>query len=111
MLARGVREAVDDPELPVCWLLAEWPAGESEPVRFWLSNLPSGMPLATLVRLARLRWRIEHDYREMRQALGLAHFQGRTWNGRHHHVTPVSAAQAFCTLRRLARHPEDAAPA
>lgn len=65
------------------------------------------MPLATLVRPAKLRRRIEHDYREMKQALGLAHFEGRTRGGRHH-VTLVSA-QAFCTLQRLARDPKDAA--
>jgi SRSO17 transposase len=105
---RGIRKTSDTPELAERWLLAEWPAGESEPVQFWLSNLPSGMPLATLVRLAKLRWRIEHDYREMKQALGLAHFEGRTWNGWHHHVTLVSAAHAFCTLQRLARDPKDA---
>ncbi|MER6785489.1 IS701 family transposase [Streptomyces sp. NPDC000658] len=105
---RGVRQATDGPELPERWLLAEWPATEPEPVQFWLSSLPSGMPLATLVRLAKLRWRIEHDYREMKQALGLAHFEGRTWNGWHHHVTLVSAAHAFCTLQRLARDPKDA---
>ncbi|MFE1443575.1 transposase, partial [Streptomyces sp. NPDC058739] len=108
---REVRQHVDGPELPVSWLLAEWPAGESEPVQYWLSDLPSGMPLATLVRLAKLRWRIEHDYREMKQALGLAHFEGRTWNGWHHHVTLVSVAHAFCTLQRLARTPKEAAPA
>ncbi|MEU3517139.1 IS701 family transposase, partial [Streptomyces sp. NPDC006654] len=56
---RGIRKPADEPELPERWLLAEWPAEESEPVQFWLSNLPSGMPLATLVRLAKLRWRIE----------------------------------------------------
>ncbi|MFF3057181.1 IS701 family transposase [Streptomyces sp. NPDC057909] len=106
---RGVRAAGDGPELPERWLLAEWPATEPEPVQFWLSNLSSGMPLATLMRLAKLRWRIEHDYREMKQALGLAHFEGRTWNGWHHHVTLVSAAHAFCTLRRLAHHPKDTA--
>jgi SRSO17 transposase len=106
---RGLRKTSDTLELPERWLLAEWPAGESEPVQFWLSNLPSGMPLAKLVRLAKLRWRIEHDYREMKQALGLAHFEGRTWNGWHHHVTLVSAAHAFCTLQRLARDPKDAA--
>lgn len=104
---RGVRQANDGPELPERWLLAEWPATEPEPVQFWLSSLPSGMPLATLVRLAKLRWRIEHDYREMKQALGLAHFEGRTWGGWHHHVTLVSAAHAFCTLQRLARDPKD----
>jgi SRSO17 transposase len=108
---REVRQATDGPELPVCWLLAEWPAGESEPVQFWLSDLPSGMPLTTLVRLAKLRWRIEHDYREMKQALGLAHFEGRTWGGWHHHVTLVSVAHAFCTLQRLARAPKDPASA
>ncbi|WP_443061992.1 IS701 family transposase [Streptomyces sp. NBC_00490] len=108
---RGIRQATDDPELPVRWLLAEWPATEPEPVQFWLSNLPSGMPLATLVRLAKLRWRIEHDYREMKQALGLAHFEGRTFNGWHHHVTLVSAAHAFCTLQRLAPDPKDTAQA
>ncbi|MEU1315649.1 IS701 family transposase [Streptomyces tibetensis] len=108
---RGIRQATDGPELPVCWLLAEWPASESEPVQFWLSDLPEDTPLTTLVRLAKLRWRIEHDYREMKQALGLAHFEGRTWGGWHHHVTLVSVAHAFCTLQRLARAPKDAAPA
>ncbi len=106
---RGIRKVADDPELPERWLLAEWPAGESEPVRFWLSHLPSGIPLATLVRPAKLRWRIEHDYREMKHALGLAHFEGRTWRGRHHHVTLVSAAHASCTLQRLTRDPKDTA--
>ncbi|MFJ8787564.1 IS701 family transposase, partial [Streptomyces sp. NPDC102476] len=106
---RGVRQATDGPELPERWLLAEWPATEPEPVQFWLSSLPSGLPLATLVRLVKLRWRIELDYREMKQALGLAHFEGRTWGGWHHHVTLVSAAHAFCTLQRLAPDPKDAA--
>lgn len=108
---REVRQHADGPELPECWLLAEWPAGESEPVQFWLSDLPEHTPLTTLVRLAKLRWRIEHDYREMKQALGLAHFEGRTWGGWHHHVTLVSVAHAFCTLQRLAQSPKSAASA
>ncbi|MEV6013394.1 IS701 family transposase [Streptomyces sp. NPDC051976] len=108
---REVRDATDGVELAECWLLAEWPATEPEPVQFWLSDLPPDTPLTTLVRLAKLRWRIEHDYREMKQALGLAHFEGRTWNGWHHHVTLVSVAHAFCTLRRLATAPKDTAPA
>ena len=108
---REVRQAVDGPELPECWLLAEWPADQGEPVQFWLSDLPADTPLTTLVRLAKLRWRIEHDYREMKQALGLAHFEGRTWGGWHHHVTLVSVAHAFCTLQRLTRAPKDMAPA
>ncbi|GAA3289221.1 hypothetical protein GCM10020295_80670 [Streptomyces cinereospinus] len=108
---REIRKRADGPELPVRWLLAEWPATESEPVQFWLSNLPADTPLATLVRTAKLRWRIEHDYREMKQALGLAHFEGRTWRGWHHHVTLVSVAHAFCTLQRFTRSPKETAPA
>lgn len=108
---REVRQAADSPELPECWLIAEWPADQAEPVQFWLSDLPADTPPTTLVRLAKLRWRIEHDYREMKQALGLAHFEGRTFNGWHHHVTLVSVAHAFCTLQRLARAPKDTAPA
>ncbi|WP_189147465.1 IS701 family transposase [Streptomyces lacrimifluminis] len=108
---REIRKNTDGPELPVRWLLAEWPGHETEPVQFWLSNLPADTPLATLVRTAKLRWRIEHDYREMKQALGLAHFEGRTWRGWHHHVTLVSVAHAFCTLQRLNRSPKGMAPA
>jgi SRSO17 transposase len=108
---REVREATDGVELAECWVRAEWPAKEPEPVQFWLSDLPEDTPLTTLVRPAQLRWRIEHDYREMKQALGLAHFEGRTFNGWHHHVTLVSVAHAFCTLRRLATAPKDTASA
>ena len=57
-------------EIPVCWLLCEWPAGKDEPTKYWLSNLPPDTPLKTLVKLAKLRWRIEHDYRELKDALG-----------------------------------------
>lgn len=108
---REIRDATEGVELAECWLLAEWPAKEAEPVQFWLSDLPADTPLTTLVRLAKLRWRIEHDYREMKQALGLAHFEGRTFNGWHHHVTLASLAHAFCTLRRMAHAPKDTAPA
>jgi SRSO17 transposase len=108
---REIRKAADGPELPECWLLAEWPTTAPEPVQFWLSDLPDNTPLTTLVRLSKLRWRIEHDYREMKQALGLAHFEGRTWPGWHHHVTLVSAAHAFRTLQRLAHSPKETAPA
>ncbi|MFE5591213.1 transposase [Streptomyces sp. NPDC056549] len=103
---REVRQAAESPRLSECWLLAEWPADEPQPVQFWLSDLPAGTPLTTLVRLTKLRWPIEHDYREMKQALGLAHFEGRTFNGWHHHVTLVSVAHAFCTLQRLAQAPK-----
>jgi SRSO17 transposase len=87
-------------ELPVRWLLAQWPPGESEPTKYWLSNLPEDTPIQRLVRLAKLRWRIEHDYRELKDALGLDHFEGRSYRGWHHHVTLVSVAHAFLTLER-----------
>ncbi|MCP9999644.1 hypothetical protein LUX00_01485 [Streptomyces sudanensis] len=104
-----IRKAADGQEPSACWLLAEWPATEPEPVQSWLSDLLEDIPSATLVRLAKLRRRIEHDYREMKQALGPAHFEGRTWRGWHHHVTLLSAAHDFCTLQRPARAPKDTA--
>jgi SRSO17 transposase len=88
-------------DLPEAWLIAEWPPGQAEPVKYWLSNLPARTPKRTLVRLAKLRWRIEHDYREIKTGLGLDHYEGRTWQGFHHHTTLVSAAHAFLTLQRL----------
>ena len=75
--------------------------GEPEPVKYWLASLPAEIPLERLVGLAKLRWRIEHDYRELKDALGLDHFEGRSWQGWHHHVTLVSVAHAFVTLERL----------
>ena len=96
-----LRRASRGGELPVRWLLAEWPQGEPEPVKYWLANLPETTPLERLVGLAKLRWRVEHDYRELKDALGLDHFEGRSWQGWHHHVTLVSVAHAFVTLERL----------
>jgi SRSO17 transposase len=96
-----LRRAAHDTELPVRWLLAEWPVGEAEPVKYWLASLPETTPLQRLVHLAKLRWRVEHDYRELKDALGLDHFEGRSWQGWHHHVTLVSVAHAFVTLQRL----------
>jgi SRSO17 transposase len=96
-------------DLPVRWLIVEWPPGAPEPTKYWLSDLPATTSRAELVRLAKLRWRIEHDYRELKDGLGLDHYEGRTWNGWHHHVTLVSAAHAFCTLQRL--DPKAPAPA
>lgn len=96
-------------ELSVCWLLCEWPEGEPEPIGYWLSNLPEDTPLERLVALAKLRWRIEHDYRELKDALGLDHFEGRSFRGWHHHVTLVSVAHGFLTLER--RNPKAPAAA
>jgi len=96
-----LRRATGGGQLPVRWLLAEWPPGEPEPVKYWLASLPQATPLRQLVHLAKLRWRVEHDYRELKDALGLDHFEGRSFKGWHHHVTLVSAAHAFVTLERL----------
>jgi SRSO17 transposase len=98
-----------DGSLPECWLIAEWPAGEPEPVKYWLSNMDIDTPLKTLVRLAKIRWRVEHDYRELKTGLGIDHFEGRSLIGWHRHVTLAVLAQAFCTLLRL--DPKAPAPA
>lgn len=87
-------------------LLTESPATESEPVQSWLSNLPDNTPLTMLGRPTKPRWRIEHDYCEVQQALGPSHFEDLTWSDWHHHVTLVSAAHAFGTLHCLARAQE-----
>jgi SRSO17 transposase len=96
---RGIPRA-DDGSLPECWLLAEWPPEASEPSDYWLSNLPEDTPVEELVRLAKIRWRIEHDYRELKTGLGLDHFEGRSFTGWHRHVTLAALAQAFCTMLR-----------
>ena len=88
-------------DLPEAWLIAEWPPGSPEPIKYWLCDLPARTPKRTLIRWAKLRWRIEHDYREVKTGLGLDHYEGRTWQGWHHHVTLVSAAHIFLTLQRL----------
>jgi SRSO17 transposase len=98
---RQLRRVARGGQLPLRWLLAEWPPGEPEPVKYWLANLPAEVPLQRLVHLAKLRWRVEHDYRELKDALGLDHFEGRSFKGWHHHVTLVSVAHAFVTLERL----------
>ncbi|MCA1701256.1 MAG: IS701 family transposase [Actinobacteria bacterium] len=93
----------DDGVLPERWLLAEWPPGNDEPVKYWLSNLPANTALLGLIQLAKLRWRIEHDYRELKQCLGLDHYEGRSYRGLQHHLTCVTVAHAFLTCCRLAR--------
>jgi SRSO17 transposase len=96
-----LRRAARGGELSVRHLLAEWPQGEPEPVKYWLASLPTEVGLERLVGLAKLRWRVEHDSRELKDALGLDHFEGRSWLGWHHHVTLVSVAHGFVTLERL----------
>ena len=82
------------------WLLIEWPAGEKEPTKYWLSNLSASIPLRKLVAIPKLRWRIERDYEELKQELGLGHFEGRNWRGFHHHATLSIAAYGFLVLER-----------
>jgi SRSO17 transposase len=90
-----------DGALPQCWLITQWPTGAPEPTDYWLSTLPADTPAAELVLLAKMRWRIEHDYRELKTGLGLDHFEGRSWLGWHHHATLVTAAHLFLTTLRL----------
>jgi SRSO17 transposase len=84
------------------WLLIEWPKTEVEPTKYFLSTLPADTPIKELVRLAKLRWRIERDYQELKQELGLGHFEGRSWRGFHHHATLCIAAYGFLVTERLA---------
>jgi len=83
------------------WLLVEWPKEEPEPTKYFLSTLPADTPIKELVRLAKLRWRIERDYQELKQELGLGHFEGRSWRGFHHHATLCIAAYGFLVTERL----------
>lgn len=85
---------------PEEWLLIEWPTGEPEPTKYWLSNLPEDITLQRLVYFAKLRWRIERDYQELKQEVGLGHFEGRGWRGFHHHATLCIAAYGFLISER-----------
>jgi SRSO17 transposase len=90
---------------PVEWLLIEWPKGEAEPTKYWLSTLPEDTPLETLVDYAKLRWRIERDYEELKSELGLGHYEGRGWRGFHHHATLCIAAYGFLIREKHAFPP------
>jgi len=82
------------------WLLIEWPTGENEPTKYWLSTLPAESKLVDLVKLAKHRWIIERDYEELKQELGLGHYEGRGWRGFHHHATLCIAAYGFLVAER-----------
>ena len=90
-------------ELPVVWLLIEWPEEAKAPTKYWLSDLPEDASLPVLVRWAKSRWAVEMNYREMKDHLGLGHFEGRGWVGWHHHVTMAMLAFAFVLSERLRR--------
>ncbi|MGI8715954.1 MAG: IS701 family transposase [Solirubrobacteraceae bacterium] len=91
------------------WLIAEWPEGRDAPNDYWLSNLPVDTPPEQLARLARMRWKIELDYKQLKGELGLDHYEGRSWLGWYHHTGLVSAAHGFLTLER--QHPNHQRPA
>jgi SRSO17 transposase len=82
------------------WLLIEWPKTEKEPTKYWLSNLPAAISLRKLAATAKLRWRIERDYEELKQELGLGHFEGRNWRGFHHHASLSIAAYGFLVVEQ-----------
>jgi SRSO17 transposase len=85
----------------ILWLLAEWPEAEAAPTKFWLANLPGDTSLLSLVRLAKIRWWIEQGYQQLKDELGMDHYEGRSWQGWHHHVTMTMLAFGFLTLEAL----------
>jgi SRSO17 transposase len=99
----------DRPELEPVWLLMEWPPEAQAPTKYWFSNLPEGVSLRHLVQLAKLRWRVEQNYQQLKEELGLDHYEGRGWQGWHHHVTLVCLAYAFLLLERQG-HKKNSAP-
>ena len=86
---------------PEQWLLIEWPAGQDEPTKYFLSTLPADIALDELVAAAHQRWRIERDYQDLKQDFGLGHYEGRGWRGVHHHASLCSAAYGFLKAERL----------
>jgi SRSO17 transposase len=106
-----VRPAHCDEDLheprPVEWLVIEWPRDEAKPTKYWLSTVPEHVALADLVRLAKIRWRIERDYEELKSELGLDHYEGRGWLGFHHHGVLCIAAYAFLAAERARLSPPE----
>jgi SRSO17 transposase len=96
---------LDPAQLVEEWLLIEWPEGEAEPTKYWLSTLPANISFHRLVDLAKMRWRIERDYQELKQEVGLGHYEGRGWRGFHHHATMCIAAYGFLVAERAAIPP------
>jgi len=100
--AAGEGTTSDEPEE---WLIVEWPKGEKEPTKFWLSTLPQDIDFARMIDIVMMRWRIERDYQELKQEVGLGHFEGRSWRGFHHHATMCIAAYGFLVAERGAFPP------
>lgn len=91
------------------WLLIEWPTGEPEPTRYFLSTLAADISFKELVATVTMRWRIEHDYRELKQELGLGHYEGRNWRGFHHHASLCIAVYGFLMREQLSGNKKNAA--
>jgi SRSO17 transposase len=102
--ARGEGCTRDEPEE---WLLIEWPKGETAPTKYWLSTLPRNIAFDRLVDITMMRWRIERDYQDLKQEVGLGHFEGRGWRGFHHHATMCIAAYGFLISERGAIPPSE----
>lgn len=105
---RSAHDRAEKEKVPEEWLLIEWPPDEKAPTKFWLSTLGANVTFTHLVRTAKLRWRIERDYLELKQEIGLGHFEGRGWRGFHHHATLCIAAYAFLVAERAAFPPSQA---
>lgn len=97
----NLRDGLREPE----WLLVEWPEGDAQPLKYWLCTLPEDTPLERMVFEAKMRWRIERDYQDLKQDLGLGHYEGRGWRGFHHHASLSIAAYGFLLAQRL-RQPD-----
>jgi SRSO17 transposase len=100
--AAGEGTTIEEPEE---WLIVEWPKGEKEPTKFWLSTLPEDITFERMIDITMMRWRIERDYQELKQEVGLGHFEGRSWRGFHHHATMCIAAYGFLVAERGAFPP------
>jgi SRSO17 transposase len=98
----NLRDELRQPE----WLLVEWPDGDAEPLKYWLCTLSEEVTLQRMVYEAKMRWRIERDYQDLKQDLGLGHYEGRGWRGFHHHASLSIAAYGFLLAQRL-QHPDE----
>ena len=98
----AVRAEMTDEE----WLMIEWPEDEPEPTKYWLSTMPADIAFEAMADRAKLRWRIERDYQDLKQELGLGHYEGRGWRGLHHHITLCIAAYGFLVAERAAFPPQ-----
>ena len=94
------------PPGPMQWLVYEWPVGKGAPTKYWLTTLPTNVSKRRHILTIKMRWLVERNYQDMKEQVGLDHFQGRKWRGFHHHVTLCAAAHAFLALRRVLFFPQ-----